>query len=277
MTKLTENTIENFAIELLKKLGYDYFYAPDIAPDGEKPERTSYEDVLLVERLQNAIRRINPNIPIDSQKKTLKEYGRWSKLSTYVEGIETHIDIDFRHSLENAKALLESVGKQICIDNEVDLGATPGINTVLKKAFISLGYANSNLANKVLSTLATIGQQVGELRNSIGLASHGKSLEELNQRNNKEDVLTREFLIDTVELVSVFLIINFETKVGRTSSERLEDTLDYREEEEFNESWDDLFGGFTMGDYSYPASEILFNVDKQAYINEYKAFIESEE
>ena len=34
---------------------------------------------------------------------------------------------------------------------------------------------------------------------------------------------------------------------------------------------------FAMGDYSYPASEILFNVDKQAYVTEYKTFIESEE
>jgi hypothetical protein len=32
-----------------------------------------------------------------------------------------------------------------------------------------------------------------------------------------------------------------------------------------------------MGEYAYPASEILFNVDKQAYVNEYKAFIETEE
>jgi len=209
-------------------------------------------------------------------KEVIKEYGRWSELSTYVDRIETHIEIDFSHSLENAKALLESVGKQICIDNEVELGITPSVNAMLKKAFTSMGYANSNLVNQVSSALATIGQQVGELRNDIGLTSHGKSLEEIKQRNNKVDILTREFLIDTVELVSIFLIRNFETKTERVSTELLEDTLDYWEADEFNESWDDSFGEFTMGDYSYPASEILFNVDKQAYVNEYKAFIESE-
>ena len=210
-------------------------------------------------------------------KEVIQEYGRWSALSTYVDRIETHIEIDFSHSLENAKALLESVGKQICIDNGVDLGTNPSVNAVLKKAFTSMGFANSSLVNQISSALATIGQQVGELRNDIGLTSHGKSLEEIRQRNNKVDILTREFLIDTVELVSVFLIRNFETKTERTSTELLEDTLDYWEAEEFNESWDDSFGEFVMGDYSYPASEILFNVDKQAYVNEYKAFIESEE
>ncbi len=213
---------------------------------------------------------------MDKLKAVIKEYGRWSELETYIDRIETHIEIDFSHSLENAKALLETVGKEICTCNAVELGTTPSINSVLKKAFSSMGYTNSNLVNQVSSALATIGQQVGELRNEIGLTSHGKSLAEIKQRNSKVDLLTREFLIDTVELVSVFLIRNFETKHPRTAHETLTDSLDYLEAEEFNESWDDSFGEFVMGDYSYPASEILFNVDKQAYVNEYKAFTEAE-
>jgi len=74
--KITENTIEEFAINLLEHLGYEYIYAPNIAPDTDQAERASYEDVLLVERLQNAIRRINPNIPYDSQEEALKEIQR---------------------------------------------------------------------------------------------------------------------------------------------------------------------------------------------------------
>lgn len=35
MTRITENIIESFSIELLDKLGYAYIYAPDIAPDLE--------------------------------------------------------------------------------------------------------------------------------------------------------------------------------------------------------------------------------------------------
>jgi hypothetical protein len=33
MNKITENEIELFAIELLEKQGYNYIYAPNIAPD----------------------------------------------------------------------------------------------------------------------------------------------------------------------------------------------------------------------------------------------------
>ena len=76
MTKITESDIEELAIELLEHLGYQYIYAPDIAPDGEKPERSSYEEVLLTGRLQDAIRRINPKVPVDSQEEALKEIHR---------------------------------------------------------------------------------------------------------------------------------------------------------------------------------------------------------
>lgn len=76
MTRITENTIEAFAIELLNKLGYEYIYAPDIAPDSENPERNSYEEVLLLNRLQNAVKRINHSIPTDVQKEAIKEIER---------------------------------------------------------------------------------------------------------------------------------------------------------------------------------------------------------
>ena len=50
MSHLTENQIELLAIQRLETLGYEYIYAPNIAPDGETPERETYEHVLLVDR-----------------------------------------------------------------------------------------------------------------------------------------------------------------------------------------------------------------------------------
>ena len=209
-------------------------------------------------------------------KTVINEYGHWSDLDDYVDRIEAYIESDFSLSLENAKALLETIGKQICDTYQVELGKSPRTNTILRKSFSSLGYRNDSLVNQISGALANIGQQLGDLRNEIGITSHGKTLEEVRERNSKVDVLTRDFLIDTIELVSVFLIRNFEAKEDRTPQE-LVDTLDYWETEEFNEFWDDSFGEFGMGDYSYLASEILFNVDKQAYVNEYKAFVEAKE
>jgi type I restriction enzyme R subunit len=76
MTRITENIIEAFAIELLDKLGYEYIYAPDIAHDSENPERDSYGQVLLLNRLQNAVKRINQSIPADAQAEAIKEIQR---------------------------------------------------------------------------------------------------------------------------------------------------------------------------------------------------------
>lgn len=80
MIHLTEHSIETFAIELLYKLGYEYIYAPDIAPDtsaGSVSEiRESFAQVLLLNRLQNAVKRINHSIPADAQAEAIKEIQR---------------------------------------------------------------------------------------------------------------------------------------------------------------------------------------------------------
>ena len=75
-TNITENTIEEFTIKLLAHNGYEYIYAPNIAHDGETPERTSYEEVLLLSRLHESVRRINPTIPPEIQDEAVKELNR---------------------------------------------------------------------------------------------------------------------------------------------------------------------------------------------------------
>lgn len=76
MTRITENTIEDFAIKLLERLGYEYIYAPSSAPDSETPKRNSYEEVLLGEQLESAVRQINPTVPPESQAEAIKEIQR---------------------------------------------------------------------------------------------------------------------------------------------------------------------------------------------------------
>ena len=61
MNRITENTIEKLAIELLEKPGYQYVYALDIAPDSDTPERNRFEEVLLLECRQSAVGRITQN------------------------------------------------------------------------------------------------------------------------------------------------------------------------------------------------------------------------
>lgn len=76
MTKLTESAIEDFAIKLFERLGYSYVYAPDIAPDGERSERSRYDEVLLSGRLESALKRINPKLSSALLQAGLKEVQR---------------------------------------------------------------------------------------------------------------------------------------------------------------------------------------------------------
>ena len=76
VNKITESAIEKFAIEILEKQGYQYIYAPSIAPDSKTPERKLFEDVLLLERLRTAVRRINPTLPEDIREDAIKQIQR---------------------------------------------------------------------------------------------------------------------------------------------------------------------------------------------------------
>ncbi len=209
-------------------------------------------------------------------RKVIEQYGRWSDLAIYTDRIEAHLSTDFSHAVENAKALLETIGKEICNSKGVELGATLSTNAVMKKAFTAIGYPSENLVTQISTALATISQQMGNLRNEIGITSHGKGLRELKARNDSVDVLTKEFLVDTTVIVASFLIRAFENENPRITLPPAEEQPLYSTNESFNDFWDDLYGEFEMGDYSFPASEVLFNVDSKAYQMELAAFKEGE-
>ena len=73
---MTESAIEDFAIKLFERQGYEYIHAPDIAPDSDNPERDDYGEVLLVGRLAKAIKRINPSLADAVLQGALKDVGR---------------------------------------------------------------------------------------------------------------------------------------------------------------------------------------------------------
>jgi type I restriction enzyme R subunit len=70
--RLNENAIEVLAIERLQAIGYEHIYGGDIAPDSLNPERQSFADVLLIERLGKAVKRINPNITQSALDEAIK-------------------------------------------------------------------------------------------------------------------------------------------------------------------------------------------------------------
>ena len=107
MTRITESHIEEFSIELLEKQGYEYIYAPNIAPDGDTPERESYEQVLLLDRLCCAVKRINPDIPAEQQDEAIREIQRIASLELIANNETFH-----RYLTEGVKVSCQKDGNE---------------------------------------------------------------------------------------------------------------------------------------------------------------------
>ena len=60
---LNESIVEDAALTWFGELGYAVGHGPHLAPGERAAERDSFGDVVLVERLRKAIRRLNPAIP----------------------------------------------------------------------------------------------------------------------------------------------------------------------------------------------------------------------
>lgn len=61
----TEDRLEEAAIEIFQEMGYEYAYGPDIAMDGDYPERSNYKDCILENRVKDALFKINKDISQD--------------------------------------------------------------------------------------------------------------------------------------------------------------------------------------------------------------------
>ena len=69
----TEDLLEQAAIEILQELDYSYAFGPDIAYDGDTPERNNYKDVLLEQRVKDALFSINRHLPEEALEEAYRK------------------------------------------------------------------------------------------------------------------------------------------------------------------------------------------------------------
>jgi len=70
---LNESIVEDAALEWFGELGYAVGHGPHIAPGEPAAERDSFSEVVLVGRLSEAIRRLNPAIPEEAREEALRK------------------------------------------------------------------------------------------------------------------------------------------------------------------------------------------------------------
>ncbi|MEI7657702.1 MAG: type I restriction endonuclease subunit R [Phycisphaerae bacterium] len=70
---MTEEMLELETLKWFQELGYATLHGNTIAHDGPSPERASYADVLLVERLRQALVSLNPHLPPEAIDDAIRE------------------------------------------------------------------------------------------------------------------------------------------------------------------------------------------------------------
>jgi type I restriction enzyme R subunit len=73
LAELNESAVEEAALSWFEELGYTILHGPNIAPGEPGEERDSLSHVVLQQRLQDAIDRLNPDIPDEARSEALRK------------------------------------------------------------------------------------------------------------------------------------------------------------------------------------------------------------
>lgn len=90
MYNFAEAELEKAALDWFNELGYEKAFGPDLSPESKCPERTKYSDVILEERLMEALQRINKDIPTEGLEEAFRKIKIPQNPSLIVNNKEFH-------------------------------------------------------------------------------------------------------------------------------------------------------------------------------------------
>ncbi len=102
--KYTESDLELATLEWFEEIGYQVIGGPDIDPQSENPERKTFTDVILDDRLRAAIAKINSQIPHEAQEEAFKKVKNAGHISSHLitnnknfhEYLRSGVDVEYR-------------------------------------------------------------------------------------------------------------------------------------------------------------------------------------
>src|SRR5690625_1729624 len=110
---MNETQLEELGLQWFRESGWQTAYGPEIAPDGEHPQREDYNSVLLEYYLKEAIQRINPELPasaIDEALHKLKSIDHPIQVlqnkqfhSYLIDGIPIEVNRDGERDIETVR------------------------------------------------------------------------------------------------------------------------------------------------------------------------------
>ena len=76
MRSFTESEVEQTALAWLEAIGWRIAHGADIAPDAPRAERAEYSEVILAQRLRDALARLNPELPAEALEDAFRKLTR---------------------------------------------------------------------------------------------------------------------------------------------------------------------------------------------------------
>ena len=73
MAFASEDDLEQWALEELQGMGFDYVHGSALSPETDDPVRESFREVLLLPRMEDALRRLNPDLPDEAIRTALNK------------------------------------------------------------------------------------------------------------------------------------------------------------------------------------------------------------
>ena len=187
---------------------------------------------------------------------------KWQALGDYVLRIETYRASSPGLVIENCKSLVESIFKTILVEansktaedlKDCNIG---NLYKQVKKVlfFEEKGYLN---------IIGSFSNAISEFRNKLGETSHGKDIYTLE--NNRTALFNNEtlFLLSTTDNISYFLLSYYKNLYPAHAEKRKE--LEYEDNQEFNEWFDETEEAVSVGGVSLSPSRVLFDGDTEAY------------
>jgi len=205
---------------------------------------------------------------MDLLKEICDSYRKWKPLEECILRIETYQVSDGILVLENCRALIESICKTILKDlNEPTLG-TESLQSLVSKACNKMSCLPNT--GDLVRSFVTVSQRLGEFRNNFAVTAHGASVYEIKERRNKINKTAIDFMISTVEQLTVFLITVYQEEYPLKKQEKIR----YEDNPDFNDQFDEEVEPIQIGEYGpYSPSEVLFNIDIDAYKKNYQIMI----
>ncbi len=123
MVFLSEATIELALLEQLRGLGYATTSDDIIGPDGKQPERESHDTVVLKQRFEDAVARLNPGLPPEARQDAVRRVMQSELPSLLEENRRLHklmtegVDVEYYATEGEMRGTL-TAGKVTLIDFE---------------------------------------------------------------------------------------------------------------------------------------------------------------